>query len=147
MSYARNLLSRGEEIVFETRQHWFAVFAQVWLFAILGVVALAVLLWAAGNVPGTVGQVLEIGAFVVLLGAAARIGFVIWGWQNQEYLVTTRRVIKAEGILNKAMGDSSLEKISSFRMFPRPIPPGLRVPMGEDSRPKVFFACARRGYG
>ena len=27
MSYARNLLSRGEEIVFETRQHWFAVFA------------------------------------------------------------------------------------------------------------------------
>jgi hypothetical protein len=112
MSYARNLLSRGEEIVFETRQHWFAVFAQVWLFAMLGVVALAVLIWAAGNLPGTPGQVLEIVTFVVLLGAAARIGYVIWGWQNQEYLVTTRRVIKAEGILNKAMGDSSLEKIN-----------------------------------
>jgi len=33
MSYARNLLSRGEEIVFETRQHWFAVLARVWVCA------------------------------------------------------------------------------------------------------------------
>ncbi len=27
MSYARNLLSRGEEVVYESRQHWFAVIA------------------------------------------------------------------------------------------------------------------------
>ena len=29
MSYAQNHLSRGEEIVYETRQHWFAVVARV----------------------------------------------------------------------------------------------------------------------
>jgi hypothetical protein len=112
MSYARNLLSRGEEIVFETRQHWFAVFAQVWIFALVAVLALAVLIWAAGSNLGNVGQVVQIVAFLVLLGSLVRIGLVIWAWQNQEYLVTTRRVIKAEGILNKAMGDSSLEKIN-----------------------------------
>jgi len=41
MSYARNLLSRGEEIVFESRQHWFAVVAETWLYIIGAVVALA----------------------------------------------------------------------------------------------------------
>lgn len=116
MSYARNLLSRGEEIVFETRQHWFAVFAQVWLFAIVAIVALAVVFWAAGNLSGTAASVLEIVAFVALLGSLARIGLVIWGWQNQEYLVTTRRIIKAEGVLNKNMGDSSLEKINDAHL-------------------------------
>ena len=116
MSYARNLLSRGEEIVFETRQHWFAVFAQVWLFVILAILALAVIIWAAGNVQGTAAQVLEIVGILVLLIAVARIGMAIWGWQNQEFLVTTRRIIKAEGVLNKTMGDSSLEKINDAHL-------------------------------
>ena len=34
MSYARNLLSRGEEVVFESRQHWFAVLGETWPFVI-----------------------------------------------------------------------------------------------------------------
>jgi hypothetical protein len=53
---------------------------------------------------------------VVLLGSLARIGMVIWGWQNQEYLVTNRRIIKAEGVLNKTMGDSSLEKVNDAHL-------------------------------
>jgi len=55
-------------------------------------------------------------AVLFMLGALARIGLVIWGWQNQEYLVTTRRIIKAEGVLNKAMTDSSLEKINDAHL-------------------------------
>jgi membrane protein YdbS with pleckstrin-like domain len=116
MSYARNLLSRGEEIVFETRQHWFAVLAQVWLFAVLAVLALAVLIWQSTSTPSSFQAPLQIVALVVVLGSLARIGLVIWGWQNQEYLVTTRRIIKAEGILNKAMTDSSLEKINDAHL-------------------------------
>ena len=116
MSYARNLLSRGEEIVFETRQHWFAVLAQVWLFAVLAVLALAVLIWQSTSVRWQGTGLLQIVALVVLLGSLARIGLVVWGWQNQEYLVTTRRIIKAEGVLNKAMTDSSLEKINDAHL-------------------------------
>ena len=41
---------------------------------------------------------------------------MIWGWRNQEYLVTTRRLIKAEGIFNKEMADSSLEKINDAHL-------------------------------
>jgi len=116
MSYARNLLSRGEEIVFETRQHWFAVLAQVWLFAVLAILALAVLIWQSTSAHWQGTELLQILAIVVLLGALARIGLVMWGWQNQEYLVTTRRIIKAEGVLNKAMTDSSLEKINDAHL-------------------------------
>jgi Bacterial PH domain/Short C-terminal domain len=116
MSYARNLLSRGEEIVFETRQHWLAVLAQVWLFAALAVLALAVLIWQSTSAHWQGTELLQILALVVLLGALARIGLVMWGWQNQEYLVTTRRIIKAEGVLNKAMTDSSLEKINDAHL-------------------------------
>lgn len=116
MSYARNLLSRGEEIVFETRQHWFAVVAQVWLFILLAVLGLAVLIWQTTITAWSGQGILQIASIVVLLGALARIGLVMWGWQNQEYLVTTRRIIKAEGVLNKTMGDSSLEKINDAHL-------------------------------
>lgn len=116
MSYARNLLSRGEEVVFETRQHWFAVLAEVWLFALLAVLALAVLIWQSTSKASSLQGLLQIISLVVLLLALARIGLVLWGWQNQEYLVTTRRIIKAEGVLNKAMTDSSLEKINDAHL-------------------------------
>jgi Bacterial PH domain/Short C-terminal domain len=52
----------------------------------------------------------------VLLGSLARIGMVVWAWRNQEYLVTTRRVIKSEGIFNKTMGDSGLEKVNDAHL-------------------------------
>jgi hypothetical protein len=44
------------------------------------------------------------------------IGFVLWDWRNQEWLITTRRVIRAEGVLNKSVSDSSLEKINDARL-------------------------------
>ncbi len=116
MSYARNLLSRGEEVVFETRQHWFAVFAHVWIFAFLAVLSLAVVIWQTSVAAWGGREILQIIGLVVLLGSLVRIGLVVWSWQNQEYLVTTRRVIKAEGIFNKTMGDSSLEKINDAHL-------------------------------
>lgn len=116
MSYARNLLSRGEEVVFETRQHWFAVLAQVWLFALLAVLAFAVLIWQSTSTRWQGTGILQIVALIVLLLSLARIGLVIWSWLNQEYLVTTRRIIKAEGVLNKTMTDSSLEKINDAHL-------------------------------
>ena len=33
-------------------------------------------------------------------------------WLNEEYVVTTRRVLQLEGVINKRLVDSSLEKIN-----------------------------------
>ena len=116
MSYARNLLSRGEEVVFESRQHWFAVLGETWPFVIAAVLALAVLIWSSTSDSTTLLQILQIASLIALIVSLARIGLKIWSWRNQEYLVTTRRLIKAEGIFNKEMADSSLEKINDAHL-------------------------------
>jgi hypothetical protein len=117
MSYAKNLLSRGEEIVFESRQHWFAVLAETWLYIIGAVLALALLIWVTSSTNGGgywgIAQIIAIIALIICL---AYIGLKIWAWRNQEFLITTRRVIKAQGIFNKEMGDSSLEKVNDARL-------------------------------
>ena len=120
MSYARNLLSRNEEVVYESRQHWFAVIARTWLWLLLAVVALAIVIFLVSGtdpfVNETVDQVVTLLAVVGLLGAIGAVGFVLWDWRNQEWLITTRRVIRAEGVLNKSVSDSSLEKINDARL-------------------------------
>jgi uncharacterized membrane protein YdbT with pleckstrin-like domain len=120
MSYARNLLSRGEEVVYESRQHWFAVIARTWLWIVIVVVALALVIFLSGGqapiVNDSVDGILTIVAVVALIGALAYIGFVLWDWRNQEWLITTRRVMRAEGVLNKSVSDSSLEKINDARL-------------------------------
>src|SRR4026208_843434 len=116
LSYARNLLSRGEEVVFESRQHWFAVIGETWPFVIATILAFAVLIWATTSVSNQLLSVLQIIALVALIVSLARIGLKVWSWRNQEYLVTTRRLIKAEGIFNKEMADSSLEKINDAHL-------------------------------
>ena len=120
MSYARNLLSRGEEVVYESRQHWFAVIARTWIWIVLGIVALAVIIFlVSGTEPvggGTVDGILTIASIVALIVALGFIGFVLWDWRNQEWLITTRRVMRAEGVLNKSVTDTSLEKINDARL-------------------------------
>jgi len=120
MSYARNLLSRNEEVVYETRQHWFAIIARTWIWILVAIVALALVIFlsSAAEPVGneTVDGILTIIAIAGLVGAIGYVGFVLWDWRNQEWLITTRRVMRAEGVLNKSVSDSSLEKINDARL-------------------------------
>jgi membrane protein YdbS with pleckstrin-like domain len=116
MSYARNLLSRGEEVVFESRQHWFAVLGETWPFVIVAVLAFAVLIWQTTSTAWQLTGLLQIISLLALVVSLGRIGLKVWSWRNQEYLVTTRRLIKAEGVFNKEMADSSLEKINDAHL-------------------------------
>lgn len=121
MSYAEKLLSRGEEIVYSSRQHWFAVIARMWVWILIVIVALAILLWIGTNNGAILdNETIDTGAtFVtvaVFIASLAYLGFVIWDWRNQEWLITTRRVMRAEGVLNKSVTDTSLEKINDARL-------------------------------
>jgi hypothetical protein len=120
MSYARNLLARGEEVVYESRQHWFAIIARTWIWIVAAIVGIALLFWIGTNGAvldnPTIDTIVTLVALVGFLGAVGYIGFVLWDWRNQEWLITTRRVIRAEGVLNKSVSDSSLEKINDARL-------------------------------
>jgi len=59
------------------------------------------------EVPGLGLPILSVSVF-----PACFIFYVYLRWWNEEYLVTNRRVIQAEGIINKRVIDSSLEKVN-----------------------------------
>ena len=110
--YADTLLSDGEQIVMRTRQHWLAPIIDArypWLILI----ASTVLLILSQNM--SQGSVRDIAGYVILGGiiiALAWLGKTYWAWWAQDYMITNRRVLKVEGIINKRSADSSLEKIN-----------------------------------
>ena len=57
----------------------------------------------------------DILGWVTLLLFVAGLVMLVWGWlryRNEEYVITNRRIIHAEGVINKKATDSSLEKIN-----------------------------------
>ena len=116
MSYADGLLSTGERITYRNKQHPF-IFVWGARYAVLAIVIAAVLFLIGNNMDPT-GAV---GTLKMLFGYAAAILFFggvavgIWNalrYMNQEYVLTNRRVIQVEGVLNRSSTDSSLEKIN-----------------------------------
>jgi PH (Pleckstrin Homology) domain-containing protein/putative oligomerization/nucleic acid binding protein len=109
--YADRLLSQGEEVVLRTRQHWLALLLEA-RYAVLLFVAGLVLLFLSQSLSGTIHDIagyLTIGAIVISLLWLAK---TYMTWYSEDYLVTNRRVLKVEGIINKRSADSSLEKIN-----------------------------------
>lgn len=111
--YSDTLLSDGERVALRARQHWLAPIVDgrvAWALFLASLVLLALRLqMSGGSVLEQVLGYLVLGALVVSL---AMLGYRYWRWYAQEYLVTNRRVLKVEGILNKHSADSSLEKIN-----------------------------------
>jgi membrane protein YdbS with pleckstrin-like domain len=109
--YADTLLADGEIVVVRTRQHWLATIIDAkWPWLIL--IASLVLLVLSQSLDPTVRTVV---GYVVLAGLVVAIAWLIkvyWNWWAQDYIVTNRRVLKVEGIINKRSADSSLEKIN-----------------------------------
>ena len=110
--YADTLLAEGENIVLRTRQHWFATIVDGRVPWALFLASLVLLVLMFQMDPGGVRDVLGYGVFAVLVISLAWLGKHYWSWVAQDYLVTNRRVLKVEGILNKRSADSSLEKIN-----------------------------------
>jgi PH (Pleckstrin Homology) domain-containing protein/putative oligomerization/nucleic acid binding protein len=113
MTYADKLLADNERVVLRRRQHWMSLVRDsirgllLWLLAV-------VLLFAVPffNLNGGLLNLTTLGA-VLVFGVGLLI--VAWQyalWRTEEYLVTTRRLMKVSGVVNKRSADSSLEKIN-----------------------------------
>jgi len=110
--YADTLLSDGERIVLRTRQHWFATIVDGRVPWALFVASLVLLILTTQMGSGTARDILGIVIAVALIVSLAWLGVRYWSWYAQDYIVTNRRVLKVEGIINKRSADSSLEKIN-----------------------------------
>jgi hypothetical protein len=116
MSYADTLLAGGEHITLRVRQHWLAIVleARYGILAIVG--ALLLLIFGSGLDPtgfsGTFRQLVGLLTLALFAFGLAQVALMIANWMTEEYIVTNRRVLKVDGLLNKHSADSSLEKIN-----------------------------------
>ncbi len=116
MAYADGLLSTGERIFHREKQHWW-VFVWGARFTILAVV-LALVLGilstglASDGASGTFRTILTWIVAVLFIGGLALLFWTTLRYLNQEYVLTNRRVLQVEGVVNKRVMDSSLEKIN-----------------------------------
>jgi hypothetical protein len=116
MSYADGLLSTGERITYRNKQHPF-VFIWGARYAILALIIAIVALLLGGNlstdgIGGSARTVLGWITLVLFIGGIAVAVWTALRYINQEYVLTNRRVIQVEGVLNRNSTDSSLEKIN-----------------------------------
>jgi hypothetical protein len=114
MAYVDNLLASGEQSIRREHQHWFVVAADARyaFFAWIAALALIVLGQSVFSGNDTIGQPIGWLAVILILGGLLSFGWQILRWQNEEFVVTSRRVLQTEGVVNKRVIDSSLEKIN-----------------------------------
>ena len=111
MAYLDNLLASGEQPIRRTHQHWFVLVADA-RYAILAWIAAVLLYVVSGSLPDTIRPVLGWVIVVLVVGGLLYFGWQVLRWQNEEFVVTSRRVLQMEGVVNKRVVDSSLEKIN-----------------------------------
>ncbi len=113
MAYIDNMLASGERLLRRDHQHWFVLVADA-RYGILAIVVAILLLILRGvaNITGGLDSAIGWIVLILVVGGLLYIGWQILRWRNEEYVVTTRRVLQLEGVINKRVLDSSLEKIN-----------------------------------
>jgi Bacterial PH domain/Short C-terminal domain len=111
MSYVDGLLSTGERVIHSAKQHWFVL---IWgaRYAILGLIVGVILAIVQTSLSSPTKDVVNFVAIILLAVGAAVLIWTFLRYLNQLYILTSRRVIEVEGVLNKKVTDSSLEKIN-----------------------------------
>jgi len=114
MGYIESLMARNERIAFATHQHWIVLLRSFIanLFLCILVVAVVVALYLLPLPPSSFLTLFRLLPLLLLLIPFIRMGLKIIKWWNESYIITNRRVIQTEGIINKHVIDSSLEKVN-----------------------------------
>ena len=113
MGYLEQLMGKSEQIVLTTRQHWITIVGSLLINGFF-----FLLLWGIGGVLAFLAvAIFPLWIPLVVVGLLSL--FPLWRlvsdwmhWWNDIYVVTNRRIIQAQGIINKHVIDSSLEKIN-----------------------------------
>jgi hypothetical protein len=113
VSYADSQLTPGERVVRRGRQHWLLVVRRS-AWAILALLVAAVLLYVRAVVSGSspMFEILGWITFALAVFGAVAVGWGLLAFHSEEYVLTTRRLIHADGIINKRASDMSLDRIT-----------------------------------
>jgi hypothetical protein len=113
-----SLLATGERVLLVRQRHWLTFLeAGRWFVLALGIGVIVALLDQAvpdDGVVGFLGTLLDWGFALFFLVGLAGVGWYFLVWRVERYLVTTRRVIEAGGVINKYSRDTSLDAITDM---------------------------------
>ena len=113
-----SLLASGERVLLVRQRHWLTfVQAGRWFVLALGVgVALLVLDQQVSDngVAGALSTLLHWLFWICVTLGLLGVGWYYLVWRVERYLVTTRRVIEAGGVINKYTRDTSLQAITDM---------------------------------
>jgi len=113
-AYLLNLLGEGETILYVTHRHWLVLLTEI-LSELVLTIALLVLITLILVFFPLAGPLVALGYLLLLLPLVSLSRDVL-DWLNRKYVVTDRRVIFLEGVFNKDVTDSSLEKVNDVKL-------------------------------
>jgi hypothetical protein len=108
--YIQSMLGENERVLLVTRQHWFVLTSAILLEIIVTLVVMVGISIAVITFPPA-----AFGYVLVLLPLLSMLRDILV-WYNRDYIVTNRRVIQINGVFNKNVTDSSLEKVNDVKM-------------------------------
>jgi len=111
MSYVEKLLSCNEHIVRVARVHWIAL-----LPAILADVAISIVIVGLVVLGGILATPWTWLGLLLLAVPVGHLAVRIWTLQNEQSIVTNRRLIRVTGRFDKRVSDTALEKINDVLM-------------------------------
>lgn len=114
--YLLSLLGQGEKILYVTRRHWLVLVTEILSELVLTlalIVLVTILLFTPFLAP--LGPLVAL-AYLLLLLPLVSLSRDALDWYNRQYVITDRRVIQVEGVFNKDVTDSSLEKVNDVKL-------------------------------
>jgi len=114
MGYTESLLASGERVVRSAHQHWFILIwrARWAVFGLLIALVMTILRLINKDTSGFLWTILGWSSLILV---AFGILNLVWGaltYRAEEYVISSRRLIHVQGVINKKASDSSLEKIN-----------------------------------
>lgn len=117
-SYIRSLMSTGETVQRVSRQHWVTLVATVLVNGLSILVLLALSTWLLARPapiePPDYFRWLGYAALLAALWPIGRMVADLLRWQARRYVISTRRVMEIEGVINRMVRDSNLDKVNDL---------------------------------
>lgn len=109
-AYLNKLLGSSEKILLVTRRHWFVLLEQILVEIFIS--AITILLITIILLSGGAANPMAALGYLILVIPLVSLVRDVMVWANHKYIVTNLRVIQVNGIVNKSVIDSSLEKVN-----------------------------------
>jgi len=117
--YLQSLLGDRENIILDTRHHWFvlasSILLEVVLILIIFSATLAISIYL-NTVNSPAELIVPVIGFILLLIPITTGTRDVLNWTNHQFIITNHRVMQISGIFNKSVIDSSLDKVNDIKM-------------------------------